>query len=608
MTGARVLSLASPLVVGAALLGLGHSLGGPVARVAWAAPAIAIAVTALIVRAGTLEGARRDGLAVVAAAAFLACSGIGIYALAQVVRWAWITANASGQLGSSAFLSSLAASWDVSWDEHFLAMTSWIAMAVVPVIAAMPLAVPVIKKWLTPSREVENGPWAARWMTTTEAGYLARQRDGLPLGRLNGRLLRFKLSPGWRGGHHMLIAGTRAGKGVSGVLPAIIDHAGPLVAIDVKGELAAVTQRWRRSLGQHVVVLDPLGVVGPSVDRFNPLDYVRRDPAYIARDAEVIAEGLVKPEGGDGEHFSVMARNLIAAAIEVVVKVAEPDARNLITVADMLGPNVVATLEAWQDSAEVVGKAAARVAAAILNTGDKERGSILTTVSKAFAWTSSEPMEKFLEASDFQLDELIDGKADIFFVVPLDQVNALSVFLRLMVNIVAGVAIREMGKRNLAKPLLLVADEFTRLGRMPKLLDIATVAAGAGVECLFIAQDRAQVASVYRDGEADTLLAACATVRVWGLGRTDNATAQWVVSGIGDRTVQTHSKPLDGKTKGSESEQRSKLLTPDELLELPASDMVALFPGRPPLRLKRIISHDDPDYRDKLDPNPTLRL
>jgi type IV secretion system protein VirD4 len=217
-------------------------------------------------------------------------------------------------------------------------------------------------------------------------------------------------------------------------------------------------------------------------------------------------------------------------------------------------------------------------------------------------------MQHFLQRSDFDLEKLMDGDTDLFLVVPLDQLQSLSVFLRLMVNIIAGVAIRNMAHRVSAKSLLLVLDEFTRLGRMQKLLDIATVAAGAGVEALFVSQDRAQIASVYPHGEADTLLGACATVRAFGLGRTDMVTADWIISCVGDRTVQTRSRQLEGRKRGSGSEQRTKLFSPDQLLELPSDEMVGLFPGRPPLRLKRIISHTDPAYRDRIDRNPTIPI
>ncbi|SNT21241.1 type IV secretion system protein VirD4 [Sphingomonas laterariae] len=213
-----------------------------------------------------------------------------------------------------------------------------------------------------------------------------------------------------------------------------------------------------------------------------------------------------------------------------------------------------------------------------------------------------------LEKTDFQLNDLLAGQADIFIVVPLDMVDAQSVFLRLMINIVTGAIVRESGRRNLPKPLLLVLDEFVRLGRMETLLNIATVGAGVGIEALFVTQDLGQVEQVYGKGDANTLLGACATTRVFGLGRTETATAERLVAGFGDKTVEIQSASREDERKGSRSEQKTKLFTVADLLEMPLTDMIAMFAGKPPLRLKLIVSHDDRAYRDKLDKNPTLRV
>src|SRR5690606_10002740 len=111
------------------------------------------------------------------------------------------------------------------WSQRWGALSFWGAIALIPLLAALGIGVRAGKRLFADSREVEGGPWTARWMNPAEASYLARQKTGLPLGKLNGKLLRYRDDParGWRGGHHMLVSGTRGGKGVSGVLPAIID-------------------------------------------------------------------------------------------------------------------------------------------------------------------------------------------------------------------------------------------------------------------------------------------------------------------------------------------------------------------------------------------------
>ena len=51
-------------------------------------------------------------------------------------------------------------------------------------------------------------------------------------------------------------APTGAGKGRGALIPNALLHDGPLLAIDIKGELAACCDRHRQRLGQRVVVLN----------------------------------------------------------------------------------------------------------------------------------------------------------------------------------------------------------------------------------------------------------------------------------------------------------------------------------------------------------------
>ncbi len=60
--------------------------------------------------------------------------------------------------------------------------------------------------------------------------------------------------------HVCTFAGSRAGKGRSAIIPNMLHWPGSVLATDPKGELAAVTARQRKRLGQSVHVLDPFGV------------------------------------------------------------------------------------------------------------------------------------------------------------------------------------------------------------------------------------------------------------------------------------------------------------------------------------------------------------
>ncbi len=457
-------------------------------------------------------------------------------------------------------------------------------------------------------RITSRGPWRARWMNRSELFQLRHNDAGLPLGLSHGAVLRYRPNPnsGWRAGHHAAIAGTRAGKGVSVVLPAIVDHDGPVAVLDIKGENFAVTRRFRQSLGRRVIVLNPFGVIEPAKDCFNPLDYVR--PDHLVRDIEVIAEGLVRPELGNGAHFAEMAKAMIAAVLEVVATRHPAEERNLITVMDLLfAADFEKTTGAWASLPERFGTRPAAAAATFLAAGENERGAIKTTIKKAFDWARSDEMRRFLAASSCSLEDVFAGSADLLIVVPLDQVDAQAVFLRLITNIILGMAVRLEGAKKPKKNVLLVLDEFVRLGRMEKLVNIANVAAGCGIEALFITQDKGQIESVYGKGDTASILGSCVTTRIFGLGRAEFETANWAANALGDQTVLTRTRQHGGKSSGhSMIEQRQKLMTADQILELKTGKMLLLTGSKPPAVIDRIISHRHPAYRGKLDRNPMV--
>lgn len=457
------------------------------------------------------------------------------------------------------------------------------------------------------NRKSRTGPWQAGWMDPRDVAQLKRNKTGLPLALHKGQLLRYTKNDakGWRGGHHLVVSGTRGGKGVSAVIPAILDHQGPVVVLDIKGENFAVTRRQREELGRKVAVLNPFGLVEDGKDQFNPLDYIR--PHELARDVALVADGLVKPEQGDGAHFSEMARQLIAAAIEVIVTQEEPDRRNLIAVADLLmSATLDGTLQAWSENKDLVGHRPAQTAATILRAGDRERGSIQTGVSKAFEWMQSDNMRHFLAGSSFRLDDLLDDQVDLFIVVPLDQVDKQAIFMRLFINLVLGTVVRQDGRRKVKAPILLVLDEFVRMGRMEQIMNIANVAAGAGVEALFVTQDTGQVEKAYGPNDARSIFGSCITKRVFNLN--DIETAEWAARHLGESTVYSQ-QIREGKTPNegrdfSYSEQRQKLMTAEQITGMKADDLLLLVGNRNPLKAKQNLYFKTKAYAGKFDPNP----
>lgn len=347
-------------------------------------------------------------------------------------------------------------------------------------------------------------------------------------------------------------------------------------------------------------MLDPFRTTKIKAYAYNPLSFIRE--GHRDRDAAVIADGLVLTETGDGAHFSDRARDVLQTAIEVVHELEGPksnlhDVRKLV-----LSANFLDTLNAWSDAPDLAGGRAAELAGSLLQMGDKERGAILSTVARSLKWTSAQHMRAFLAPPEkgFQLDLLLKGNVDLFIVIPLDQIGPQAGFLRLLTNQLLAVMVQQDDRGKAAQPVLFVADEFTRLGFMQRIVDIATVAAGMSLEAIFVLQDRGSLDAVYGQYAADTILGSCATTRVFNLGRADIRTAKWLSDAIGHRTLlseaMTFAKAGGAETR-SQSEVKENLLSVSDILELPTDQMVCLLRGRSPAKFKRVTWYRHPAYR-----------
>jgi type IV secretion system protein VirD4 len=196
------------------------------------------------------------------------------------------------------------------------------------------------------------------------------------------------------------------------------------------------------------------------------------------------------------------------------------------------------------------------------------------------------------------LDDLLTGQADIYLVVPLDILGDMAGFFRLFKFLSLGAATRAGTARKNQPQLLMIFDEFTRLGRMNKILDLATVGAGLNVDGVFVVQDLSAFREAYGES-VRTILGASATTRIFGLGRGDDTTAKWLESVMPQKTVVTRSA-AEGTVEGQRGETPAPLISAAEILELPPNEMICLVRSHPPLKLKQIVSHEHPAYKNRM--------
>ena len=133
---------------------------------------------------------------------------------------------------------------------------------------------------------------------------------GLFLGYRKGRML------GWSDDRHALtVAGTRAGKGASLIVPNLLLYPGSVLAIDPKGELARITGRRRKELGNKLVVLDPFGENGRwKSGNYNPLAELDPKGKEVIDEAGAIAQALVVYSGQGDPHWTLGRAGVVAGA------------------------------------------------------------------------------------------------------------------------------------------------------------------------------------------------------------------------------------------------------------------------------------------------------
>ena len=453
-------------------------------------------------------------------------------------------------------------------------------------------------------------------------GASLRMEDGLVLGRQKrggqkpGPLLRYD-GPG----HVLTVAPTRAGKGVGAVVPNLLDHPGPVLVTDPKGENLAITARWRAdALDHQVVALDPFGltpaglldqVAGPGsvqLGGLNPLDLVDVGSLDAPDDAALIAEMLVVDGDSGNPFWSDEAKALLSGLVLHVARTEIGDRRSLLTVREHLTAapdDFEALLGAMAGSGST---AVQRTANRLRQKADRERSGVVSSAQSHTHFLDSPRMAGVLGHSTFDPADLRGGRLSVYLLLPPDRLDAFSRWLRLTV-VTALAAVARLGPLAGGAPpasgrALFLLDEFAQLGPMPPVRRAVSLMAGYGVQVWPFLQDLGQLRRLYpKDWE--TFVANSDVVQAFGT--TDQFTAEYLSKMAGTATVFDRSTG-SGRSRGRQTSRSSNvgsretgrpLATPDELRRLNAGDQLLLVRGRQPVLARRVAFYADRAFRQR---------
>jgi len=457
---------------------------------------------------------------------------------------------------------------------------------------------------------------SSRWATKGEvckSGLF--QPRGVFLGRLKDSYLRHDGPE-----HVMCFAPTRSGKGVGLVIPTLLSWPHSAVIHDIKGENWQLTSGWR-SRFSHCLLFNP---TDPASAKYNPLLEVRKG-RFEVRDVQNIADILVDPEGAleRRNHWEKTSHALLVGVIlhvlyaekektlaRVAAFLSDPSRSFERTLRVMMSTNHLGT-----DDEPQVHPVVAQAARELLNKSENERSGVLSTAMSFLGLYRDPTVAETTSACEWRIADLVDAErpVSLYLVIPPSDISRTKPLVRLVLNQI-GRRLTERLEGQAGKlrrhQLLMMLDEFPALGRLDFFESALAFMAGYGVRSFLIAQSLNQISKAY--GENNSILDNC-HVRV-AFASNDERTAKRISDSLGTATELRAMRNYAGHRLApwlahvmvSRQETARPLLTPGEVMQLPADEEIVMVSGQPPIRAKKLRYFEDANFTGRVCPPPAL--
>lgn len=454
----------------------------------------------------------------------------------------------------------------------------------------------------TPPSSVWGHPWQLGPSWYWQAGHvlLGKWEDRF-IGRTDDR-------------HVVTIAGSRAGKSSTVLVPNLKRYPGSCVVLDPKGELARATAEHRRAMGQRVFILDPFGEVTRTSASHNPFAELGQGRAdHIAADAAQVADALIIGNDRD-PHWTDSAKNLLRGIIlHLLATGSNATLREVRRLLNATPAELDRLFAAMVDSSAFDG-IVANIGASFLGkkeSGGKELQGILSTAQEQTA--PLDDVVAITEHSDFALSELSRGDTTLFLVLPGMRMGTHYRWLRLVIQ-QALVAMERNPVPRGRLPVWFVLEEFSSLGHLRSIATAAGLMAGFGVKLWPVLQDLSQLKTNYSKAW-ETFLGNAGIIQAFG--NSDLTTTEYLSKLLGSTQVverQDVRVSRDAMGHGDDGRREHirnvRLLDPNEITQLFAREtgrQLVLMPGRPPIYLERLSHEEEAQGSQRSGANPRAR-
>jgi type IV secretion system protein VirD4 len=386
--------------------------------------------------------------------------------------------------------------------------------------------------------------------------------------------------------HLCTIGPNRSGKGASVIVQALQQVPHSVIVIDPKGQNAAITAPYRQAMGQDVYFLNPFGEHSGGVwklgrNRINPLARFDITHPNVRADVASLSEALILTEGRE-KYFDDTARDLVTTCNLHLVATKGKDAklgemRRMVTTIAARGKEAAELLVTMQRSPHSF------ISQPIGRFMDAQARDIASAVNTAITQTAflddpalTDPLRGTLSASDFDWRQLKRKPTTVYQILPGRYVDSYSRLFRLWITS----AIDELTSEPGGYPVLIILDEFARLGPLPSISAAFGFAAGYNIQLWPFLQDLPQLHSLYGK-RGMSLLANCGMTQFFT--PVDLETAEYLQRRGGLTTGESRSRNYSGLWKSAQSESRSEsrvpLLPIEMTMSLPQDQSIVFFAG-----------------------------
>lgn len=475
----------------------------------------------------------------------------------------------------------------------------------------------------------------ADYQDVKKMGFLAGA--GIFMGVLKGCFLRDNSEI-----HLMMIAGSRAGKGVGSIIPTSLTWRGSMIFTDIKGELWNVTAGTRKHrLGNYVFKFQPNSLDSA---HFNPLQEIRiRTPHEIADIDNLLNCLAANQKSSKSSDMSFWNESALLVIKPVILYLLYTHHASFSAVIDFLfgrseyiwaakTPAEQAALaadkelycnahikerlrfirdhrfskmdicwfEEYYNDGSGYHPAIVKCCNDMIARDEKQFSGIIGSLATMLKVYQDPVLAENMADSDFRIVDLVDRDkpCSLYFVIPPAEIDRLAPVTNLMLEMIFHRLTDEnrlqykdhRGVSCSKHRLLMMLDEFPSFGHLNIMEKVLSYCAQFQIKCYLIAQNEQQIKDVYSHTSS---IYGNTDIKIYQTPN-ENTTSESISKALGKKTVTITTRHFGGAvfnvaglSSTNEQETGRELMTVDELRAMSNDEEIIFVKGQPPIKCQK---------------------